>query len=104
MESQIEFALKKMKAEKKYIALSLQPPIGHSTIESEGNRMFINEGRDGKFDGVSESFYDLMVEKYDSRSSMETLRFKAIVSGPKEYIPEGVRIIDFEITEEDPPL
>jgi len=32
---------------------------------------------------------------------METLKFKAIISGPKEYLPEGVRIEDFEITEQD---
>jgi hypothetical protein len=32
---------------------------------------------------------------------METLKFKAIISGPKEYLPEGVKIEDFEITEED---
>jgi hypothetical protein len=35
---------------------------------AEGNRMFINEGRQGKFDNVSESFYDQMVDKYDSRN------------------------------------
>jgi hypothetical protein len=32
---------------------------------------------------------------------METLKFKAIISGPKEYLPDGVKIEDFEITEED---
>lgn len=32
---------------------------------------------------------------------METLKFKAIISGPKEYLPGGVKIEDFEITEED---
>jgi hypothetical protein len=32
---------------------------------------------------------------------METLKFKAIITGPKEYIPGGVKIEDFEITEVD---
>lgn len=31
--------------------------------------MFINEGRDGKFDNISEAFYDEMVTKYDSRTT-----------------------------------
>ena len=29
--------------------------------------MFINEGRDGKWDNVSEQFYDEMVKKQDLR-------------------------------------
>lgn len=32
---------------------------------------------------------------------METLKFKAIVTGPKEYLGSKVLIEDFEITEED---
>lgn len=68
MEQEIESQLEKMKQEGKYIALSLFPAIGSSTINREGNRMFVNEGRDGKFGDVSESFYDAMVSKYDSRS------------------------------------
>ena len=68
MSQEIESTLKKMKREKKYTALSLMPPIGATTIQSEGNRMFINEGRGGKFEDVSEAFYDEMVRKYDSRS------------------------------------
>lgn len=68
MEKEIETHLKKLKRDKKYIALSLFPAIGSSTINREGNRMFVNEGRDGKFGDVSESFYDAMVSKYDSRS------------------------------------
>jgi hypothetical protein len=32
---------------------------------------------------------------------METLKFKAIITGPEAYLPEGVKIEDFEITEED---
>ena len=32
---------------------------------------------------------------------METLKFKAIITGPKEYLPGGVKIEDFEITEVD---
>jgi hypothetical protein len=67
MTQEIESQLKKMKREKKYTALSLWPPTGATTIQPEGNRMYINEGRDGKFENVSESFYDAMVKKYDSR-------------------------------------
>ena len=32
---------------------------------------------------------------------METLKFKAIITGPEEYLPGGVKVEDFEITEED---
>jgi len=32
---------------------------------------------------------------------METLKFKAIITGPEEYLPGGVKIDDFEITEQD---
>lgn len=67
MEAHIEAKLKQLKREKKYIAVSLWPPFGSSTIEKEGNRMFINEGRDGKWTGVGEEFYDRMARKYDSR-------------------------------------
>jgi len=67
-EMEIALKLKQLKKEKQYIALSLYPPIGDTTIRSEGNRMFINEGRKGKWDNVSESFYDEMVNLYDSRS------------------------------------
>jgi hypothetical protein len=67
MEEQIEKVLKGLKRNKKYIAVSLWPPLGSSIIEKEGNRMFINEGRDGKWEGVSEEFYDRMTRKYDSR-------------------------------------
>ncbi len=59
--------LKQLKRDKKYIALSLWPPPLSTTIQREDNRMYINEGRDGKFEGVSEAFYDEMVNKFDSR-------------------------------------
>lgn len=68
VESSIKSQLATLKSNKSYIALSLHPPVGSSIIMTEGNRMFINEGRQGKFDGVSESFYDQMVDKYDSRN------------------------------------
>jgi hypothetical protein len=32
---------------------------------------------------------------------METLKFKAIINGPKEIIPNGTKVEDFEITEQD---
>ncbi len=68
---EIQFILQKMQEAGKRIELSLHPPIGSPTIEKEGNRMFINEGRGGKFDDVSEAFYDEMVQKYDSRTPRE---------------------------------
>jgi len=32
---------------------------------------------------------------------METLKFVALISGPEEYLPGGVKIENFEITEEE---
>lgn len=52
----------------RYIALSLWPPIGDTVIRRTGNRVFINEGRGGKFDDISEAFYGEMVEQFDSRT------------------------------------
>jgi hypothetical protein len=49
-----------------YVALSLYPGIDR-TIKAEGNILKINEGRSGTFEGVSESFYDQLVDTYDSR-------------------------------------
>ena len=71
MENQIKGILQDLQDSGKYIALSLHPPIGSPMIEKEGNRMFINEGRDGKFEGVSEAFYDKMVQEFDSRTPRE---------------------------------
>lgn len=67
MESQIIQKLTKMEKDRKYIFLSLHPPFGSSAIQRENNRLFINEGRDGKYEGVSELFYDSLVDKFDSR-------------------------------------
>ena len=59
--------LTKMKRDKKYTALSLHPPLGYTVIQRDNNRLFINEGRDGKFEEVSEELYDELVDKFDSR-------------------------------------
>jgi len=32
---------------------------------------------------------------------METLKYKAIITGPKEYLKDGILVEDFEITEND---
>lgn len=32
---------------------------------------------------------------------MESLEFKAIITGPEEYLPNGVKVEDFVITEDD---
>lgn len=63
----IEKKLDELYRAKRYIALQLYPGVGETTIKKSGNRMFINEGRDGKFEDVDERFYDSMVKKYDSR-------------------------------------
>jgi hypothetical protein len=68
MQQEIIKTLTSLKKNKQYIALSLHPAIGNSTISKEDNRLFINEGRGGKWEGVSERFYDEMVAKFDSRS------------------------------------
>ena len=64
--SEIERKLQEMKDNKRYIALQLWPPPGHNRIQPHGNEMRINEGREGKWTGVSEAFYDSMAKKYDS--------------------------------------
>jgi hypothetical protein len=66
-EIEIANKLQQMKKSRQRIELSLRPAIGHTTIEKEGNTMCINEGRDGKWGGISEFFYDEMVILYDSR-------------------------------------
>ena len=68
-QTQIESKLKQMKRQKKYVALSLWPSLGNTTITPNDNRMFINEGRDGKFEDITETFYNEMVNKYDSRTT-----------------------------------
>ena len=68
-EQEISLTLQAMKSKGKWITLQLQPEIGLSSIKAECNRMFINDGRDGKWEDVSESFYDEMVNSFDSRYS-----------------------------------
>lgn len=68
MNTQIENTLKELRENGKYIAMSLHPPIGCTTFQADGNRLYINEGRDGKFE-CSESFYDSMVDVFDSRAN-----------------------------------
>ena len=65
--SEIERKLQEMKDNKEYIAMELWPPAGKNTIQPYGNEMRINDGRDGKWTGVGEAFYDSMAKKYDSR-------------------------------------
>jgi len=68
MEEQIEDLLLTLRAEGKFVKLSLEPKKGDTMIRKEAvNRMFINDGLFGKFNDVSEAFYDEMVDKYDSR-------------------------------------
>ena len=67
MEKVIIETLQRLKDERKYISLSLHPAIGNNTISRENNRLRINEGRDGEYSGVSENFYDGLVDEFDSR-------------------------------------
>ena len=66
-EMEVALKLKQLEKRKAWIELSLHPPLGNTTIEKQDNRMFINEGRDGRWEGISEAFYDTMVSIYDSR-------------------------------------
>jgi len=66
-EMEIALKLKEMKKKKRYIALQLHPPSGDTIIRKENNIMYINEGRDGKWEDVRESFFNNMVNVYDSR-------------------------------------
>jgi hypothetical protein len=67
-EQEIEKVLRKLKRDGAWVTLSLHPGIGESTISKDPkNRLFINEGRSGKWEGVSEAFYDEMVNRFDSR-------------------------------------
>ncbi len=67
MKQEIIERLDELKEKDKWRQLSLRPPEGDTVIRPEGNRMYINEGRDGYFEGVTEQFYDYCVEHYDSR-------------------------------------
>lgn len=62
-----------LKEENKYIALSLHPESGRNFQNSKNNTFLINEGRDGKFENVTEEFYDSIVYKYDSRCKPRNL-------------------------------
>jgi hypothetical protein len=66
-EMEVALKLKQLEKRKAWIELSLWPPTGNTTIEKQDNRMYINEGRDGKWEGISEAFYNNMVMIYDSR-------------------------------------
>lgn len=65
-EMEVALKLKELKKKKAWIRLSLSPPAYSSIIEDQDNTMYINEGRDGRWEGISEAFYDDMVKIYDS--------------------------------------
>ena len=68
----IESVLQQLQESGTRIELQLWPPSGATTIEPHCNRLYINEGRDGKFFNVSEAYYDQLVVKYDSRHRHES--------------------------------
>ena len=65
-EQKLKEKLEELSSNRKWIALQLWPSSsGLRTIVSGPiNQCRVNEGRDGKFDQISESFYDKMVEEY----------------------------------------
>lgn len=77
-EMEILLKLKELQKQGKRIELQLWPGIGETTINSKEstNRVYINEGRDGKWDEISESFYDGLVQAYDSRMPEVKARVK----------------------------
>ena len=66
---EILLKLKELRKQGKTIHLQLWPGYGHSIIDTkeDTNRLFINEGRDGIWEGISESVYDQLVTIWDSR-------------------------------------
>ena len=68
MKEELEKVLKALKRSGKRIELQLYPSLGNTTISKKReNRVFINDGRDGSYEFISESEYDELVRKYDSR-------------------------------------
>lgn len=63
-EDQIRCILDSLTDEGKLFKIKLYPPEWSNIIEKEGNRMEINNGEDGVFEGISESFYDEMIRNY----------------------------------------
>lgn len=63
-EDQIRCILDSLTDEGKLFKIKLYPPAWSNIIEKEDNRMEINNGEDGVFEGISESFYDEMVRNY----------------------------------------
>jgi len=49
------------------IELSLHPQSGRTISRKAENICYISEGRKGKFENISEAFYDWCVDKFDSR-------------------------------------
>lgn len=66
-QQQIIETLDRLKSDGKLIKLKLWPPTWSNMIEKEENRMEINGGNDGMFEGISEQFYDEMVIKYSKK-------------------------------------
>lgn len=66
-EIKLEITLQDLQEQNKWIELQLHPEPSSSIIDGNNNKCLINEGRLGKFDGISERFYDKMVILYDSR-------------------------------------
>ena len=62
--------LEDLRLQKKWIELQLWPGTMFKTIVAgHHNVCRINEGRLGKFNNISEAFYDRMVEIYSSRNN-----------------------------------
>lgn len=64
----IRDTLEYLSAEQRPIKLTLRPPAWTNIIEPEDNIMEINDGEDGVFEGIPESFYDEMVKLYHNQN------------------------------------
>lgn len=64
---EIIHTLTTMKNSGELIELSLYPRMGSNTIDKHGNRLLINQGKNGIYHDIDEDFYDELVDIYDSR-------------------------------------
>lgn len=61
---QIRCVLDSLSEEGKLFKIKLYPPNWSNIIEKDDNRLEINDGEDGVFEGITEAFYDELVRIY----------------------------------------
>ena len=62
--SNLKSVLEDLKSKSISIKLKLYPAIGNTIITKENNRLIINDGEYGEYEGVSEQEYDLLYLEY----------------------------------------